>query len=41
MWYLKIKAPFMVGFIDEETFGTAAAILSRQSRTNFLTWEVM
>jgi len=41
MWYQKMKAPFMMDFIDEETFETAAAILSRESRTNCLMWDVM
>jgi len=41
MWYQKMKAPFMVDFINEETLETTAAILSRESRTNCLMWEVM
>jgi len=35
-----MKAPFMVDFRDEETFVTAAAMLSRESRTKCLPWEV-
>jgi len=41
MWYQKMKAPFMVVFRDDETFETNAAMLSRESRTNSFTWEVM
>ena len=41
MWYQNMKASCMVVFRDEETFETAAAVLSRESRTNCLTWEVM
>ena len=41
MWYQKMKASCLVAFRDEETFETAAAMLSRESRTNSLTWEVM
>jgi len=41
MWYQKMKAPFMVDFRVEETFETAAAMLSRERRTSSFTWEVM
>jgi len=41
MWYQKMKASCLVVFKDEETFETTAAILSRESRTNSLMWEVM
>jgi len=41
MWHEKMKAPFMVVFRVEVTFETEAAMLSRESRTNCLTWEVM
>jgi len=41
MWYQKMKASCMVIFRDEETFETAAAVLSKESRTNCLMWEVM
>jgi len=40
MWYQKMKASSLVVFRDEETFETTAAMLSRESRTNSLTWEV-
>ena len=36
MWYQKLKASCLVVFRDEETFETAAAMLSRESRTNSL-----
>jgi len=35
-----MKASNMVVFRDEETFETTAAMLSRESSTNFLMWEV-
>ena len=41
MWYQKLKASYLVVFRDEETFETTAAMLSRESRTNCLTWEVL
>ena len=41
MWYQKLKASCLVVFRDEETFETAAAMLSRESRTNSLMWEVI
>ena len=41
MWYQKMKASCLVVFRNEETFETAAAMLSRESRTNSLTWEVL
>ena len=41
MWYEKLKASCLVVFRDEETFETTAAMLSRESSTNSLTWEVM
>jgi len=41
LWYQKMKAPFMVVFRVVETFETAAAMFSRESRTNYLTWRVM
>ena len=41
MWYQKMKASCLVVFRDEETFETAAAMLSRESRTNSLIWEVL
>jgi len=41
MWYQKLKASCLVVFRDEETFEITAAVLSRESRTNSLTWEVM
>jgi len=41
MWLQKMEAPFMVVFRVVETFETAAAMLSRERRTNCLMWEVM
>ena len=41
MRYQKMKASCLVVFRNEETFETAAAVLSRESRTNSLTWEVL
>jgi len=41
MWYQKFRASCMVVFGDEKTFETTAAMLSRESRTNSLTWQVM
>jgi len=41
MWYQNRKASCLVVFRDKETFETTAAMLSRESRTNCLTWEVM
>ena len=41
MWYQKLKASCLVVFRDEETFETAAEMLSRESRTNSLMWEVL
>jgi len=41
MWFQNMKASCMVVFRDEETFETTAAMLSGESRTNCLTWEVM
>ena len=40
MWYQRMKASCLVVFRDE-TFETTAAVLSRESRTNSLKWEVM
>jgi len=39
--YHNMKASCMVVFRDEGTFETTAAMLSRESRTNSLTWGVM
>jgi len=41
MWYEKMKASCLVVFGGEETFETAAAMLSKDSRTNSLMWEVL
>jgi len=41
MWYQKVKVSCLVVFGDEGTFGPIAEMLSRGSRTNPLTWEVM
>jgi len=41
MWYQNRNTTCIVVFRDEETFETAAAMLSRESRTNCLTWDVM
>jgi len=41
MWFQKMKASCMVVFRGEETFEITAAMFSRESRTNSLTWEIM
>ena len=41
LWYEKLKASCLVVFRDEETFETAVAMLSKESRTNSLMWEVL
>jgi hypothetical protein len=41
MWYLKLKVSCMVVFRDEGVFEPTTEILSRESRTNPFTWEVM
>ena len=41
MWYQKMNVSCLVVFRDEETFETTAAMLSRESKTNCLTWEVL
>ena len=41
MWYQNMKASCLVIFRGEETFEWAAAMLSRESRTICLMWEVV
>ena len=41
MWYQKLKVSCLVVFRDDGTSETTTEILSRESRTNPLTWEVM
>jgi len=41
MWFHKSKVSCLVVFGNEGTFGPTAGMLSRESRTNPLTWEIM
>ena len=41
MGYQKLKFPCMVVFMDEGTVDPTTEVLSRESRTNHLTWVVM
>jgi hypothetical protein len=41
MWYQKVKVSCVVVFRDEGTFEPTTGVLSRENRTNPLTWEVM
>jgi len=41
MWYQMVKASCMVVFRDDETYEPTAEMLSRESGTDCLMWEVM
>jgi hypothetical protein len=40
MWYQKLEVSCVVDFRDEGTFEPTTEMLSRESRTNTMTWEV-